>query len=162
MSTGDALWTAVVGAYGQFGVAPLCLRLQEQGDIDVILLLSLCYAARGLGMPLSPAEVQALQAASEPWRARAVRPVRALRIALRAPVEGVGDTARETFRDQLKAMELAAERLQAGVAAAWLADREGAETADPLPGLRSFLEGTPVTETEISQLLDAFGPQRTG
>lgn len=157
MNGEDALWAAITAAYARPGIAPLCLRLQDQGGIDVMVLLGLCYAARALGAPLSPAEVQALRSRSEPWRAAAVRPARALRIALRAPVAGVADDQREGFRDRLKAVELAAERVQAGIIADWLAGR-GAGAADPLPGLRSFLGGTPVTEGEIAQLLDAFGP----
>lgn len=155
MTPAESLWQAVVAAYGKPGVAPLCLRLQETGDIDVMLLLSLCYAARGLGAPLAPAEVRALRALSEPWRARAVRPARRLRIDLRAPIEGVADTAREGFRDRLKAIELEAERMQAGIAADWLTTRKSG-APDPLPGLHAYLCGTPITEAEIALLLDAF------
>lgn len=157
MSAGGALWQAITAAYARPGIAPLCLRLQDQGGIDVMVLLGLCYATRALGAPLSPVEVQALRDLSEPWRAAAVRPARALRIALRAPVAGVAEDRREGFRDRLKAVELAAERVQGDLIAEWLAGR-GAGVADPLPGLRSFLGGTPVTEAEIGQLLDAFGP----
>ncbi|MCC0080951.1 MAG: TIGR02444 family protein [Rhodobacter sp.] len=157
MSDEDTLWAAITAAYARPGIAPLCLRLQDQGGIDVMLLLGLCYAARALGAPLSPAEVQALRAASEPWRAAAVRPARALRIALRGTVAGVADETREGVRDRLKAVELAAERVQAGIIAAHLASRV-AQDAAPLAGLRYFLGGAPVTEGEIAQLLDAFGP----
>lgn len=154
----EALWRSVGAAYAAPGVAPLCLRLQDQGDVDVLLLLCLCHASRALKAPLRIREVEALRALVQPWRDRAVRPVRQLRIALREPVDHVPETTREAFRDRLKALELAAEKVQAGLVADWLAARPVSRPpADPLAGLRHFLGQTPVTGPELALLLDAFG-----
>ena len=161
----DTLWRAVVAAYAVPGVAPLCLRLQAEGDIDVLLLLCLCYAAQVQNAPLSVSEVEALRALSEPWRACAVRPARQLRSDLRDPVLSVPDAVREGFRERVKALELAAERVQADLVAAWLAKRAtsgscdanpGGTASDPLPGLRHFFGTTPVTQSELKLLLAAF------
>lgn len=153
----EMLWRRTVAAYAAPGVAPLCLRLQDQGDIDVMLLLCLCYAASVLKAPLSAEEVGALRARVQPWRAGAVRPVRALRVALRAPVDGVPEAARDAFRDRLKGLELAAEKVQADLVADWLAARRMAGVpADPLQGLRSFLGPTPITDAEMALLIAAF------
>lgn len=153
----EMLWRRTVAAYAVPGVAPLCLRLQDQGDVDVMLLLCLCYAASVLKAPLSADEVEALRAVVEPWRVGAVRPVRTLRVALRASVDGVPEAAREAFRDRLKALELAAEKVQADLVADWLAARPAAGVpADPYRGLRSFLGPTPITDAETALLIAAF------
>ena len=157
MALADALWSSVGAAYARPGVAPLCLRLQEQGDIDVMLLLCLCHAAGPMGAPLTPAEVDALRTRMEPWRAKAVRPVRRLRMALRTPVAHVPDERREAFRAQIKALELASERLQAGLVADWLDQRPPARgPVEALPGLMHFLGDTPVSQAELALLLAAF------
>jgi uncharacterized protein (TIGR02444 family) len=154
----ESLWQGIVRAYARPGIAPLCLRLQDQGDTDVTLLLCLCHAARALNAPLSVAEVEALRSRTEPWRDRAVRPLRHLRIALRAPVDAVSEDRREAFRDRLKSLELAAEKVQAGLVADWLAARQTpVVSVDPIAGLRHFLGQTPVTDAELSLLVDAFG-----
>lgn len=90
-----------------------------------------------------------------PWRHAAVRPLRHLRIALRTPVPQVPDDLREAVRSRLKGVELAAERVQAALFAAWLAGRDGSGPADPCPGLRRLLGTTPVTEAELDLLLTA-------
>ena len=150
------LWTAIIAAYARPGVAALCLRLQADGDIDVMLLLALCYAGATLNAPLTPDEVGAVRALSEPWRATAVRPARQLRIALRAPVPAVPDDARESLRERLKAAELASEQIQADIIARWLTTRTGPAAATPYPGLRALLAQTPATDAELALLLDAF------
>ncbi len=144
--TAETLWNCIVAAYGVPGVAPLCLRLQDEGDIDVLLLLALCQ------VPLAPAEVEALAATLAPWRAAAVLPVRRLRRALRAPVAPVPEAQREGFRNQVKALELAAERLQAGLIADWLAARGPQAPADPEAGLRHLLRGVAISEAELALL----------
>lgn len=152
------LWADILRMYDAPGIAALCLRLQDDGDIDVMLLLCLCHAAGALAAPLTPAEVDDLRARMTPWRQTAVLPLRRLRIALRAPVDSVPEDLREGLRDRLKGVELAAERVQADLFAAWLAER-GQGTApgspDPKQGLRHLLGATPATEAELDQLLAA-------
>lgn len=150
--TAASVWAGALRLYAAPGVAPLCLRLQDQGGVDVMLLLCLCHAAQTQAA-LSPAEVDALRIEMEPWREAAVRPLRALRIALRAPVAAVPDDLREGFRTRLKALEQEAERVQAQLFAAWLDRRPGPPAADPRPGLRRLLGAAPITEAELDLLL---------
>lgn len=150
----EAIWAAILRMYDAPGVAPLCLRLQDEGGIDVLLLLCLCHAAR-MQSALTPADVDSLMAEMEPWRQAAVRPLRSLRIALRAPVPPVPDVLRESVRTRLKAAELAAERVQATLFSDWLARRHAPGTTDPRPGLHHLLGATPVTSAELDLLLSA-------
>lgn len=152
--TEATIWAGILRIYDAPGVAPLCLRLQDEGGIDVMLLLCLCHAARQ-NAALTPAEVDALIAGMEPWRQAAVRPLRALRIALRAPVPAVPDALRESVRTRLKAAELESERVQAALFADWLSRRPTPGTADARPGLRHLLRAAAVTEAELDLLLSA-------
>jgi len=133
-----------------------CLRWQQDGDVDIVLLLALCHAAVVQRAPLTEAEVDALKAAMEPWRAQAVRPLRRLRMALRAPVEGVPGERQEAFRDRLKALEQEAERVQVGLLADWLAGRDAGE-ADPEAAVRWFLRGVSLGQGEVEGVMGAFG-----
>ncbi|MCB1397594.1 MAG: TIGR02444 family protein [Rhodobacter sp.] len=151
----EALWASITRAWARPGIAPLCLRWQQDGDVDIVLLLALCHAAVVLRAPLSVPEVQALTAAMEPWRAEAVRPLRRLRMALRTPVPGVGADRQDPFRDRLKALEQEAEWVQVSLLANWLAGRDAGE-ADPEAGVRWFLRGVTVRDGEVEAVMGAF------
>ena len=148
----SALWRFALAFYAQPGIAPLCLRLQADGGTDVRLLIAHCYASARLEASLGVPDVQALRDHVADLRSRAVLPLRALRVNLRAPVAHLPESEREAFRDRLKQIELAAEKMQVGMVAAWLAARMSAEPGDFAQTLREIIGAAPLTDTDLALL----------
>ena len=151
---GSEFWAFALAFYARPGIAPLCLRLQAEGDADVLLLIAHCHAfARGA--PLTGAECGALRDHMADWRARAVLPLRALRVDLRAPVPHLPEAEREAFRDRLKQLELAAEKVQAGLIATWLSTRRLAEAGDFARTLRAIIGAAALPDSDLALLAEA-------
>lgn len=105
-------WVFALQVYAEPGVAEACLRLQAEAGVDVMMLLTAAFAAVRRGIVLQASDIQDMDDACRPWREQIVQPLRALRVALKsgpspAPVPASGE-----LRSQIKASELAAERLQ--------------------------------------------------
>lgn len=149
------LWSFALGFYARPGIAPLCLRLQAEGGADVMLLIAHCHAFARQDAPLALAEIQALRTHMADWRRRSVLPLRALRIDLRAPVAHLPDTEREAFRDRLKQAELAAEKVQAGMIADWLAARCPEGPGDFAQGLRAIAGAAALSDADLALLAAA-------
>ncbi|MEM6491520.1 MAG: TIGR02444 family protein, partial [Pseudomonadota bacterium] len=95
--------------YAKPGVADACLRLQEGGDVDVVVLLwALWRAMAGVGAP-DAAAVEAAARRTAPWRAQVVRPLRAIRRTMKAGVPGAPRAAAEPLRGKIKGLEIEAE-----------------------------------------------------
>lgn len=122
-----ALWPFAVHVYALPGVAGLCLRLQDEHALDVNVLLAILWRACH-GMEVDDAALERLLVAARPVQAR-VREIRALR-------QSVGsDRAseprwQETY-EQLKAAELAAERVALSMLEQSLASDPASESAPP-------------------------------
>ncbi len=111
------LWAWSVRTYVAPGVADACLHLQDAQGHNVPLLLWAAWAA-GAGRPLDQDTIEAACDCARAWETSAINPLRAVRRALKGPVPDIDNTAREALRDQVKAVELAAERgLLAGLEA---------------------------------------------
>ena len=102
-------WSFSTEFYGRPGVAPACLALQDRFGCDVNLMLFALWAAR-CGAEFGTAEFSRLDAAVQPWRARLVEPVRALRRALKIDSLGILPDLAEGCRKKLLEAELAGER----------------------------------------------------
>lgn len=106
-------WDFTLDFYGGEGVSETLVRLQDECGLDVNLLLLAVW--RGLqGRAL--ADGQAADAAIAVWRRDVTEPLRALRRRLKAAdwtglPEPLRLTAEGPFREQVKAVELAAEQL---------------------------------------------------
>lgn len=101
----EELWSWAVAAYARPGVAEACLALQDDHGQDVPLLLWAAW--RG------PADAETVEAACDTarsWRDAAIAPLRLVRRTLKKPVPDMEDAARLALREQVKAVELAAER----------------------------------------------------
>jgi uncharacterized protein (TIGR02444 family) len=101
----SAFWRFAGDLYARPGVADLCLDLQDKAARDVNLLLLCLWAGEVLGLALDDWDLKDLAAATAPWNAAAVHPLRALRRSLK------GVPAAETVRARIGAAELEAERL---------------------------------------------------
>lgn len=137
------LWDWAVQAYVKPGVADACLELQDAGGQNVCLLLWTAWAVE-TGQSLdADARADACDVARA-WEDAAVAPLRAVRRRLKSRILDMDDAARETVRDQVKAVELMAERhlLQALQAASTPADRPSPPLADALAAVCRDWSGT--------------------
>jgi uncharacterized protein (TIGR02444 family) len=104
-----SFWDWAVRAYARPEAAALCLELQDGHDQSVPYLMWAAWAALE-GRMLDDAAVARGAALAQAWEEAAVGPLRQVRRAIKAPVEGLDEAAREAFRAKVKAVELAAER----------------------------------------------------
>ena len=101
------LWTFSLRFYALPGVAPACLRCQDEAGADVNLMLYLLWKAHS-GIRVVPAEIESLDAQVRDWREHVVQPLRSVRRYLKSISEPFEDAAK--LRDAIKSAELEAER----------------------------------------------------
>lgn len=106
--TDNAFWRFSLTLYRRDGAAEACLRLQDRHGADVNLVLFCLWRGLIFGPP-DGATLRRAAAISEEWAARAVRPLRAIRRDLKSGIDGV---EWRSVREQVKAIELAAEKAQ--------------------------------------------------
>jgi len=103
------LWTWAVAAYDAPGVAEACLSLQDHNEQNVPLMLWAAWVAVTGRRP----DEETIEAACDAARAYdtvVVAPLRAVRRTLKAPIPDIDNDHREALRQQVKALELDAER----------------------------------------------------
>ena len=123
------LWDWAVQAYARPGVSDACLELQDVGGQNVCLLLWAAWAVE-TGQTLdADARADACDIARA-WEDAAVAPLRAVRRRLKGRILDMDDAARQAVRDQVKAVELLAERHL--LAALETASRPAGRPAPPL------------------------------
>lgn len=104
-----ALWDFSLALYARDGVADACLRLQDRHGLDVCLILFCVW--HGLRLGAVPDAVMARAAAfSERWGREVVRPLRGVRRRMKR-MDPAGAPL-DRLREEVKAVELAAERIQ--------------------------------------------------
>lgn len=103
-------WQFSGTVYGRAGVAEACLDLQDRHGLDVNLLL-FCAWAGTRGRRLDGGDLGLLRAAVWSWQDNVVAPLRAARRWLKQQV-AVPDDLGETFREEVKGLELQAEMLE--------------------------------------------------
>jgi uncharacterized protein (TIGR02444 family) len=100
------LWRFAEEFYQRPGVEAACLQLQEQGA-DVCLLIGAAWLERRQ-VACSDSRGEALRHLARPWQEQVVLPLRQLRQSWRTPAQG--DNALTLLREQVKRLELEAER----------------------------------------------------
>jgi uncharacterized protein (TIGR02444 family) len=101
-----AIWEWALQAYARPGVPEACLRLQDEfGQNTSFLLWAVHAEAKDPELLARAAE------AARAWDATALVPLREVRRALKPPLPPVDDAAKSALREDVKALELAAERL---------------------------------------------------
>ena len=136
-----ALWDFAVRLYAEPGVGDACLALQDRFGVDVPLLLWAAW----LGDGADAAALRAGDRAVGPWRARAVRPLRALRRHLRHTVAGLDGDAQQAWRGSVKRLEIDAERLAFGILAD-IGRRSGRANLVPFAAVFGLEPGSPELE----------------
>jgi uncharacterized protein (TIGR02444 family) len=104
------LWNFALELYARAGVEQACLELQEAGN-DVCLLLTGAWLQRR-GVRCLDERLQALQALAGPWQREVVTPLRQTRRNWRTAA--TQDAALTALREQIKTVELQAERVLLG------------------------------------------------
>ena len=94
-------WDFSLNIYGVPGVAPACLRCQDEAGADVNLILFLLWRAAA-GYRLAEGEIASLDAHVTRWREHVVGPLRAMRRELKS--ESLDETG--AFRERIKTVEL--------------------------------------------------------
>ena len=111
--SGSAFWRFSLGFYAIPGVAPACLELQDEANVDVNLLLFLLFLAQE-GRAVTRDDVARIDASIAPWRAEVVEPLRTIRRQLKTGVGDIPPASSEALRTMVKKIELEAERLEQG------------------------------------------------
>ena len=107
----SAFWRFSLRFYARPNIAPACLELQDKAGADVNLLLFLLFLAdRNRG--LNTQEIATLDRAVAQWRDSVIKPLRALRRGLKQGIEFIPGPVSETFRSQIKRMELESEQIE--------------------------------------------------
>jgi uncharacterized protein (TIGR02444 family) len=101
-----ALWDWMLAAYARPGVPETCLKLQDEFGQNTSLLLWAAWAR-----PADAGVLARATRAAQAWDATTLHPLRAVRRALKAPAPPVADAAREGLREDVKSVELHAERV---------------------------------------------------
>lgn len=102
------LWRFAEDLYRRPGVETACLQLQAQGS-DICLLLCGAWLGRR-GVACSAERADCLRAIAQPWQREVVSVLRHVRQQWRAAAHH--DSALAALREQIKQLELAAEREQ--------------------------------------------------
>jgi uncharacterized protein (TIGR02444 family) len=125
------LWRFAEALYQRPGVEAACLLLQTQGA-DVCLLLCAAWLERQ-NLTCTNERTEALRSLAHPWQQRVVLPLRQLRQHWREQAQS--DNALGQLREQLKQLELDAEREQLKRLAARTQDWSDSGTGAPLDWL---------------------------
>ncbi len=154
-------WQFSVKFYAVPGVAPACIRLQDEAGVDVNLLFFLLWnATRGCSM--SEADVKEADRAVAAWRSTTVIPLREMRRTLKTAQPIVDRNTVEAFRNRVKAAELEAERLQQeALYALAQTGRFGDTGATPLDAARASIAAyqallRPLPREPLDTILAAF------
>jgi uncharacterized protein (TIGR02444 family) len=100
------IWDWALGAYAQPGVPDAALKLQDAYGQNTSFLLWAVYAEAR-----DPALLARAAVATRAWDATALKPLREVRRALKPSLPPFDDDARQALREEVKGLELAAERL---------------------------------------------------
>ena len=100
-----SLWEWAARAYARDGVQDSCLALQDEDGQSVCLLLWAAW--RG---PVDAETVEAAAETARSWHTSAIDPVRTVRRTLKKPVPDMDDARRLALREEIKRVELSAER----------------------------------------------------
>lgn len=107
-------WRFSLRFYARTKVSAACLVLQDESGVDVNLLLFLLFLAEHQRQ-VSADDVAALDGAVIAWRNSVVKPLRSLRRALKTGIGEISVTVSETFRGQIKRLELDSEHIEQSV-----------------------------------------------
>ena len=146
-----SIWDWALEAYARPGVPDACLRLQDEYGQNTSLLL---WAVRA--EVRDPDVLAGAAAAARAWDRTALVPLRDVRRALKPPLPPFDDGARLELREQVKGLELAAERLLLETLDRLSKGRGGAPALEALTAA-SAAWGKPAPAQALAELAVALG-----
>ncbi|MFZ5717919.1 MAG: TIGR02444 family protein [Pseudomonadota bacterium] len=146
-----SIWEWALEAYSRPGVPEACLRLQDEyGQNTSLLLWAVHDEVRDPQLLAHAAE------AARAWDRTALVPLRDVRRGLKAPLPPFEDEARLALREEVKGLELAAERLLLETFDRLSAGRGGAPALEALTAA-SAAWGRPAPANALAELAAALG-----
>lgn len=127
----DRLWTFALAVYGSPGVGDACLQLQDRGGTNIPLLLFVLWLGAERGVLLSAQEMESASSLVGGWHTEIVGTLRTLRRRLKGGPPPAPAAETDALREKIKAIELAAERLELDTLARMAAGRKWRETTAP-------------------------------
>jgi uncharacterized protein (TIGR02444 family) len=149
------LWSFTLDFYARPGIEDACLRLQSVGA-DVCLLLCGVWLTRR-GVPCNARRVQEIGQLATPWQHEVVRPLRELRTQWRSAAQH--DTRLGELREQIKALELEAERELLGRLQACTEGWSASEAGDQQDWLNSLAGKAADKDRDALQVLRVAADQ---
>ncbi|HET6971338.1 MAG TPA: TIGR02444 family protein [Phenylobacterium sp.] len=144
------IWEWALEAYARPGVPEACLTLQDQYGQNTSFLLWAVFAEAGDAGLLKRGAAAAMA-----WDRTALTPLRAVRRGLKASLPPFADHAREALREEVKGLELAAERLLMETLEG-LSDGGGGVSALPALEAASAAWGPPAPPHALAALATAL------
>lgn len=145
-----ALWDWTLKAYGQTGVPQACLSLQDDYGQNTSLLLWSVWAEIA-----DPAVLARAADIARRWEAQTLAPIREVRRSLKPAFDGVQDDKRQALREDVKAVELRAERVLMESLEAITGEHGGAHALAAL-GAASQAWGKPAPADALATLAAAL------
>ncbi len=145
------LWDWTLRAYSQAGVPEACLVLQDSYGQNTTFLLWAVWAEAS-----DPALLARAADVARRWEETTLAPIRSLRRVLKSPFVGIDAPGREGLREDVKAVELRAERVLMESLEANTAGQEGAPALAALEAA-SKAWGKPAPADALAALAVALG-----
>jgi uncharacterized protein (TIGR02444 family) len=146
-----ALWDWTLAAYGREGTPQATLTLQDQHGQNTSFLLWAVWG--GVDDPALLAKAADI---TRRFSETALVPIRNVRIALKGPVEGVDDAAKNALREDVKKAELAAEKLLMESLEALVGTAKGAAAPDAALAAAVKAWGVPASADALGVLARAL------
>ena len=146
-----SLWDWTLEAYARPGVPEACLALQDEHDLNTSFLLWAVWAEGADAAVLAQAAN-----AGKVWDSRVLKPVREVRRTLKSTFPAVDDGAREGLREDVKSVELRAERVLMETFEALTERRRGGIPALAALRAASRAWGVPPPDEALARLASAL------
>ena len=146
-----SLWDWTLEAYARPGVPEACLALQDDHDLNTSFLLWAVWAEGADAAVLAQAAN-----AGKVWDSRVLKPVREVRRTLKSAFPAVDDGAREGLREDVKSVELRAERVLMETFEALTERRRGGIPAQAALRAASRAWGVPPPDEALARLASAL------
>ncbi len=124
-------WDFALDVYRRPGVSDACLELQENQQVDVNLLLFVCWIGVSGRGRLSAEEIGLCIETVRPWHDTVVRPLRAVRRTLKGGLGSAPAGLADGLRRQIQAREIDAEHIEQLMLTAAIPRQPNADAAMP-------------------------------
>jgi len=110
----EGLWAFALRLYGRPGVGDACLVLQDRSGVDVPVLLFSAWLSKA-SVPLTERDLKRVDGLVKAWRDEVTIPLRAVRRRLKASSHPAPGQPAEDLRNDVKAAELASEKIELAI-----------------------------------------------